>query len=136
MERSVPLPLLPLRRAKLSLDRVVFQHWENWQGVKVASAAAYVTTARGVGPVKSFFEQTPPFTSRSGLVRFVRRCIDDHRSLVICRATSVRPNHLVCWAARCSGGLKSLWCSNEERHIQESGGNSSLAGESGRYGDV
>ena len=27
IKRSVPLPLLPLRRAKLSLDMVVFQHW-------------------------------------------------------------------------------------------------------------
>jgi len=40
------------------------------------------------------------------------------------------------WAARCSGGLKSLWRSDEGRHIQEAGFAASLAGESGRYGDV
>jgi hypothetical protein len=32
--------------------------------------------------------------------------------------------------------LKSLWCSNEGRHIQEAGFAASLAGESGRYGEV
>jgi hypothetical protein len=32
--------------------------------------------------------------------------------------------------------LKSLWRSNEGRHIQEAGFAASLAGESGRYGDV
>jgi hypothetical protein len=34
------------------------------------------------------------------------------------------------------GGLKSLWCSNEGRHIHEAAFVASLAGESGRYGDV
>jgi hypothetical protein len=34
------------------------------------------------------------------------------------------------------GGFKSLWRSNEGRHIQEAGFVASLAGESGRYGDV
>jgi hypothetical protein len=34
-----------------------------------------------------------------------------------------------------SGGLKSLWRSNEGRHIQEAGFVASLAGESGRYGE-
>jgi hypothetical protein len=37
---------------------------------------------------------------------------------------------------RCSGGLKSLWRSNEGRHIQKRGLIASLAGESRRYGDV
>jgi hypothetical protein len=32
--------------------------------------------------------------------------------------------------------LKSLWRSNEGRHIQEAGFVASLAGESGRYGEV
>ena len=40
------------------------------------------------------FEQTSPFTPRSGLVRFVHRCIDDHGSLVIFRSVSVPPIHL------------------------------------------
>jgi hypothetical protein len=47
-----------------------------------------------VGPVKSFFEQPSPFAPRSGLARFVHRCIDDHGSLVIFRSVSVRPIHL------------------------------------------
>jgi len=32
------------------------------------------------------------------------------------------------WAAHGSGGLKSLWRSDEGRHISKSGGNASLAG--------
>jgi len=33
----------------------------------------------------------------------------------------VSRSHSVCWAANKSGGLKSLWCSNEGRHIQRWG---------------
>jgi len=29
--------------------------------------------------------------------------------------------HSVRWAAHCSGGLKSLWCSNEGCYIQKRG---------------
>jgi hypothetical protein len=42
--------------------------------------------SNNVGPVKPFFEQTSPFTPRSGLVRFVDLCIDDHGSFVIFRS--------------------------------------------------
>ena len=47
-----------------------------------------------------------------------------------------RQSGSVRWAARCSGGLKSLWRSNEGRHIQKRGVIASLAGGSRRYGDV
>jgi hypothetical protein len=50
--------------------------------------------SNNVGPVKPFFEQTSPFTPRSGLVRFVDLCIDDHGSFVIFgpTQTSLRSN--------------------------------------------
>ncbi|NVI09877.1 hypothetical protein FSB64_41530 [Paraburkholderia sp. JPY454] len=37
------------------------------------------------------------------------------------RTGEVRLRHSVRWAARCSGGLKSLWRSDEGRHIRKRG---------------
>src|SRR5579862_9853380 len=48
--------------------------------------------SNNVGPVKSFFERTSPFTPESGLRCSFAFCIDDHGSLIIFRSAQSDPN--------------------------------------------
>jgi hypothetical protein len=69
-------------------------------------------------------ESTDPLTGRLGAARGrTAKAAGISRSAVKSRCACERGawDQLPCGAVRCSGGFKSLWRSNEGRHIQKRG---------------